>query len=163
MADLGPLLTRQSLWNEHNVTPRATTRNAMAASIPAYYTPGWAGHTGHPHSYGFFYRTRSSTPAWWGSVPAGSNPVLPNYELRGRVLQRDPETLEDNPLANVRVALFFRRTNFLVDLQVTDEDGYFVFPNIMPGNQAYYAIALDPEGDPLQNSLIYDRLTSQEP
>ena len=106
-----------------------------------------------------FYVTRR-LPAWWGALQPGVPETLPTYELRGRVMQRDEVTLEDYPLPNTRVALFFRRTNYVIDMQVSDEDGYVHFPNIMPGSQAYYAIAFDPEGSPMQNSILWDRLTS---
>ena len=91
-------------------------------------------------------------PTWWG--PAGASAPLPTYELRAQVQQ------EGAPLPNVRVALFFRRLNTLIDMKVSDENGNVVFRNLMPGPQAYYMVALDPKGAPLQNSLIWDRLSS---
>lgn len=120
-------------------------------------TPYWSSDGAVVNRQGL-YRTRQ-TPAWWGALPAGSAPILPTYELRGRTLQYVEATDEYVPLANARVALFFRRTNYIVDLQVSDEDGYVVFPNLMPGAQSYYAIAFDPEGSPSQNSILWDRLS----
>ena len=75
-------------------------------------------------------------------------------------MQRDAVTGEDFPAPLTRVSLFYRRTNYAIDTQVSDEDGYVVFQNLMPGNQAYYGIAFDAEGSPLQNSVIWDRLSS---
>lgn len=161
MADLGPLATKIS--NKGNPTIHyiviATHRISMYGFV-GYTSPGWAGHTGHPVTIASTTWRMRQTPAWWGTLPAGQSPVLPDYELRGRVMVRDPETLEDSPVPNCRVALFFRRTNYVVDMDVSDDDGYVHFPNIMPGSQAYYAIAFDPEGSPMQNSIIWDRLTS---
>jgi hypothetical protein len=94
------------------------------------------------------------TPQWWGGDSLGGSAPPPTYELRGRVLQ------EDEPIANVRVALFFRRLNLLIAMQRSDANGYVHFKNLMPGDQQYYAIALDPAGSPLQNSIIWDRLSS---
>lgn len=99
-------------------------------------------------------------PPWWG--PSGSTTQLPTYKLRGRVMQRDPDgVLPDAPVQYARVVLFFRRLHTLVDIQLSDVDGYVQFDNLMPGGQAYYAIAFDPEGAPLQNAVIWDRLTPE--
>lgn len=99
-------------------------------------------------------------PPWWG--PSGSTTQLPTYKLRGRVMQRDPDgVLPDAPIQYARVALFFRRLHALVDIQLSDVNGYVQFDNLMPGGQAYYAIAFDPEGAPLQNAVIWDRLTPE--
>ena len=161
MTDFGPLPTKNSLKGSPSIIP--SRHSAMRVSMfvfNARTSPGWAGDDAHPLYKTLFYRTRSTTPSWWGLLPTGSNPVLPNYKLQGRVMQRDPETLEDTPVYNARVVLFFRRTNYVVDMQVSDEDGYVTFPNIMPGDQAYYAIAFDPEGAPMQNSILWDRLSA---
>lgn len=160
MANLGPLPTVNSLKGSPSIQPivRLTMRNTMYF-YNARTTPSWTGDTGRPlYLRPLLWRMRQ-TPAWWGTLPPGQTPILPDYELRGRVMVRDPETLEDSPVANCRVALFFRRTNYVIDMDVSDDDGYVHFPNIMPGNQAYYAIAFDPEGSPMQNSIIWDRLT----
>lgn len=99
-------------------------------------------------------------PPWWG--PSGSTTQLPTYKLRGRVMQRDPDgVLPDAPVQYARVVLFFRRLHTLVDIQLSDVDGYVQFDNLMPGSQAYYAIAFDPEGAPLQNAVIWDRLSPE--
>lgn len=98
-------------------------------------------------------------PPWWGRPD--STTQLPTYKIRGRVMQRDPDTGIDTPLSLVRVALFFRRLHTLVDIQRSDDDGYVQFDNLMPGPQGYYAVAFDPEGAPLQNAVIYDRLSSE--
>lgn len=105
-------------------------------------------------------RVTRGVPPWWG--PSGSTTQLPTYKLRGRVMQRDPDgVLPDTPVQYARVVLFFRRLHTLVDIQLSDVDGYVQFDNLMPGGQAYYAIAFDPEGAPLQNAVIWDRLTPE--
>lgn len=107
-----------------------------------------------------YVRVTRGVPPWWG--PSGSTTQLPTYKMRGRVLQRDPDgVLPDAPVMNARVALYFRRLHTLIDIQLSDEDGYVQFDNLMPGTQAYYAIAFDPEGAPLQNSVLWDRLSSE--
>ena len=105
------------------------------------------------------FRTTRGVPPWWGS--AGSTTQLPTYKIRGRVMIRDADTGEDTPLINVRVALFFRRLHTLVDIQLSDADGYVQFDNLMPGVQAYYGIAFDKDGTPLHNSVLWDRLSSE--
>ena len=102
-------------------------------------------------------RVSLGTPSWWGPPVAGA--PKPDHVLRGRVMQRDPETLEDTPRANIRVGLFYRRLMSLIDVQRSDSEGYVTFRNIMPGNQAYFGIAFDNADSPLQNSIIWDRLT----
>lgn len=97
------------------------------------------------------HRTRG-VPTWYGDI--NSTTQLPVYEIRGQVQQ------EGEPLANVRVALFYRKLNLLVDMQVSDENGYVVFRNLMPAPQGYYGVALDNEGLPMQKSILWDRLTS---
>ena len=104
-------------------------------------------------------KSTRGVPPWWGAP--GSTSVLPTYKLRGRVMQRDPDTLEDTPLQNVRVALFFRRLHTLIDIQLSDANGYVQFDNLMPGVQAYYGIAFDSDGGLMQNSVIWDRLTPE--
>ena len=107
-----------------------------------------------------YVRITRGVPPWWG--PSGSTTQLPTYKLRGRVMQRDPDgVLPDAPVRYARVVLFFRRLHTLVDIQLSDVDGYVQFDNLMPGGQAYYAIAFDPEGAPLQNAVIWDRLTPE--
>ena len=61
----------------------------------------------------------------------------------------------------MRVALFFRRLHTLIDIQLSDANGYVQFDNLMPGVQAYYGIAFDSDGGLMQNSVIWDRLTPE--
>ena len=105
------------------------------------------------------FRVTRGVPPWWGS--AGSTTQLPTYKIRGRVMVRDADTGEDTPLPNIRVALFFRRLHTLIDIQLSDNDGYVQFDNLMPGVQAYYGIAFAKDGTPLHNSVIWDRLSSE--
>lgn len=141
-------------------------RHAVPTDIAKYFeqhskqyiwTPPWDG--GRVRMFTQFKRTRG-VPPWWG--PTTATTQLPTYKIRGRVMQRDPDgVLPDWPLANVRVALFYRRLNALLDVQLSDVNGYVQFDNLMPGNGAYYGIAFDNEGSPLQNSIIWDRLSSE--
>ncbi|QZI85684.1 tail fiber [Stenotrophomonas phage Summit] len=105
------------------------------------------------------FRITRGVPPWWGS--AGSTNVLPTYRLRGRVMQRDPDTGTDSPVMNAQVALFYRRLHTLIDIRISDEDGYVEFKNLMPGQNAYYAIAFDPDGGTVQNAVIWDLLSSE--
>lgn len=148
------------------VTFRPLWRHFIANNIARQFTP-WAKQPiwtpvfsdGRVKMFDQFCRTRG-VPPWWG--PVGSTTQLPTYKIRGRVMQRDPDgVLDDWPLANVRVALFFRRLNTLLDVKRSDANGYVQFDNLMPGNGAYYGVALDSEGAPLQNSIIWDRLTPE--
>ena len=106
-----------------------------------------------------FIKTTRGVPPWWG--PPGSTNVLPTYRLRGRVMQRDPDTGTDSPVMNAQVALFYRRLHTLIDIRISDEDGYVEFKNLMPGQNAYYAIAFDPDGGTVQNAVIWDLLSSE--
>lgn len=105
------------------------------------------------------FRITRGVPPWWGS--SGSTTQLPTYKIRGRVMIRDEVTGEDTPLPNIRVALFFRRLHTLIDIQLSDANGYVQFDNLMPGVQAYYGIAFDKDGTPLHNSVLWDRLSSE--
>ncbi|QZI85622.1 tail fiber [Stenotrophomonas phage Suzuki] len=105
------------------------------------------------------FRLTRGVPPWWGA--AGSTTQLPTYKIRGRVMIRDEVTGEDTPLPNIRVALFFRRLHTLIDIQLSDANGYVQFDNLMPGVQAYYGIAFDKDGTPLHNSVLWDRLSSE--
>lgn len=107
-----------------------------------------------------FYRQlqkMTRIPAWWGLFDIGP---LPLSEINGRVFQRDEEDEVNVPLANARVVLFTRRTYMPVDMQYSDEDGYVQFKNLMAGTQEYFAVAFDPDGAPMQNAIIWDRLSS---
>ncbi|ATS92293.1 tail fiber protein [Stenotrophomonas phage vB_SmaS_DLP_5] len=98
-------------------------------------------------------------PPWWG--PSDSTKVLPTYRLRGRVMQRDPDTGTDYPVMNAQVALFYRKLHTLIDIKLSNAQGYVEFKNLMPGQGAYYAIAFDPDGGPIQNAVIWDQLSSE--
>lgn len=133
-------------WN--NTITRFDTRVMIV--VPPPPPPQWKVFPG--------LRIHRAVPSWWGI--ADYTTLTATYELRGQVLQHIEETDEDVPLPNTRVALFFRRTYAVIDMKVSDENGYVTFENLMPGNQAYFAIAFDPEGSPMQNSILWDRLTS---
>lgn len=154
MADLGILATKQSLKGLSKIVfPRLTMRSSVRVK-KAWTASSWSGNSVLLQKKTLSTKVTRLLPySWWGLLPEGSAQLLPNYKMEGHVLQ------ENVPLSNVRVALFFRRTNYLVDMKVTDSLGYFKFENLMYEPQGYYAIAFDPEGSPLQNSLIWDRLT----
>lgn len=116
----------------------------------------------HPEAQtmvGSYIRVMRGVPPWWG--PSGATSQLPTYKMRGRVLIRDADTGDDTPMPNIRVALFFRRLHTLIDIQLSDANGYVQFDNLMPGVQAYYGIAIDSDGTPLHNSVLWDRLSSE--
>lgn len=149
------LTTKEAAWVKRNIIgwDRATSRTFIRRNIIYTFPPMET----RCRSY---VRITRGVPPWWG--PSGSTTQLPTYKLRGRVMQRDPDgVLPDAPVQYARVVLFFRRLHTLVDIQLSDVDGYVQFDNLMPGGQAYYAIAFDPEGAPLQNAVIWDRLTPE--
>ncbi|QIN95191.1 tail protein [Stenotrophomonas phage vB_SmaS_DLP_3] len=98
-------------------------------------------------------------PPWWGAP--GSTTTLPTFRLRGRVMQRDPDTGTDSPVMNAQVALFYKKLHTLIDIKLSNAQGYVEFKNLMPGQNAYYAIAFDPEGGTIQNAVIWDQLSSE--
>lgn len=95
------------------------------------------------------------TPLWWGSRPIGALP-LPNFKLEGRVLQRTADGTEF-PLVT-RVALYYRRSMGLIAVTRSSPLGDFRFDTLMPEMGQYFMVALDPDGSPDQNALIYDKL-----
>lgn len=98
------------------------------------------------------------TPTWWGSRPIGTLP-LPNDMISGKVLQRQSDG-SDLPLAGVRVRLHYRPNGALIAQTLSAADGFYMFKNLMPEINAYYAIAFDPDAPPPQNAVILDRLSS---
>lgn len=62
------------------------------------------------------------------------------------------------PVSNVIVALYQRSSNEVVRRARTNALGAFRFDGLYPGSNDYYAVALDPAGGILQNSLINDRI-----
>lgn len=77
-------------------------------------------------------------------------------------MQRD-EDGGDHPLPRCVVSLFHRQTRTHIGRTRTDDEGYFRFRDLMPGEGIYFAVAFDPDGLPVQNALILDRLTPEEP
>lgn len=102
--------------------------------------------------------TSVQTPPWWGQRSITSTPV-PDFKIEGQVLQRD-ESGVDTPLYLCRVRLYYRVSGAMIATTITAADGSFRFVDLMPGAGAYYVVAFDPEGAPVQNALIYDRLAS---
>lgn len=97
------------------------------------------------------------TPPWWGQRPIGTLP-LPDRQIEGHVYQRDTGG-NDAPINRCRVRLYYRPNGVLVANAISDAAGYFKFTDLMPDANAYYAVAFDPDGTPVQNALIYDLLT----
>ncbi|QIQ65282.1 hypothetical protein 19_00032 [Pseudomonas phage Epa19] len=95
-------------------------------------------------------------PLWW-EPQAGSGRKYAWYSVRGYVRQLANQ--QEVPVKNARVRLYLRSTGVMVGTAITAEDGSYEFQRLMYDSSAYYAIALDPDGEPLQNSLILDRLT----
>lgn len=96
------------------------------------------------------------TPLWWGIRPIGELPY-PEGGVSGQVYQRTGAG--DVPLANCKVRLYYRPNGAIVGDTVTNSQGKYSFDLLMPEDGAYYAVALDPDGAPMQNGAIFDRLT----
>lgn len=165
MADLGPLATKNTAqtvrgWAMPNWEASFPVTKNMGQTVRGWATPNWAGYTVQAHYYRRLTHRTFLAPAWWGSKSPNADLRNPTHEIRGRVMQRNPDTQVNTPLALARVALFYRRHHTFIAGALSDADGYVVFKNLMPENQAYYAIAFDPEGAPLQNAVIWDRLSS---
>lgn len=96
------------------------------------------------------------TPTWWGSRPIGTLPY-PEGQISGLVYQRTDAG--DVPLANCKVRLYYRPNGAIAGETLTNSQGKYKFDTLMPENRAYYAVALDPEGAPIQNAAIFDSLT----
>ena len=95
-------------------------------------------------------------PLWW-EPQVGSGRKYALYSVRGYVRQLANQ--QEVPVKNARVRLYLRSTGVMAGTTVTAEDGSYEFQRLMYEPSAYYAIALDPDGEPFQNSLILDRLT----
>jgi len=93
------------------------------------------------------------TPPWWGSRPISHTGPIPNREIRGQVQQ------DGVALPHVVVHLYYRKTGLLIATARSNLAGDVVFPDLMLDALGYYAVALDPEGAPLQNAIIWDRLS----
>lgn len=64
-------------------------------------------------------------------------------------------------LPNTKVNLYDRRSGVLVRSAISDSNGNWTFLDLINnGNNIYYVVAIDPDGIPLYNSIIYDRVQS---
>ncbi len=96
------------------------------------------------------------TPTWYGGArPVGAEPVAV-YRVAGTVKQRLNGV--DSPLMGCLVRLYARRTGMPVGAATTAADGSFSVDGLLPESQGFFAIAFDPDGAPVQNALIFDRL-----
>lgn len=96
------------------------------------------------------------TPSWAGGPrPVGAEPAAV-YAVGGTVKQRLNGV--DSPLANCLVRLYARRTGMPAGAALTGLDGSFRVGNLLPETAGFFAIAFDPDGAPVQNALIFDRL-----
>lgn len=62
-------------------------------------------------------------------------------------------------IAACKVMLFRRADSQVVARAFTDSAGNFTFTKVPIALGPYFAVAFDPDGDPLQNALILDYLT----
>jgi len=62
-------------------------------------------------------------------------------------------------LPNCLVAVYYRKTLQLVASQYSKSDGTFRFDNLIQATPDFFVVAFDPEGAPLQNAIILDKLT----
>lgn len=143
MADLGPI-------------PIAATPTGRARRVTTY----WPFEDGIVTRQPLETCTMPIPPAWFGERPPVGTGPQPTRSLSGYVMQRD-EDGNDHPLPRCVVSLFHRQTRIHVARTRTDASGFFRFEFLMPGDGAYFAVAFDPEGLPVQNSLILDRLTPE--
>lgn len=154
MADLGPLQVtvgaRVAVHDPGTVsfvrslfTVIATVR-PVPATMPTLPQDAWV--------------TMPDTPLWWEpQLPGAPGREYAVYSVRGYVRQLANQ--QEVPIKNARVRLYLRSTGVMVGSATTAEDGSYEFQRLMYDSSAYYAVALDPDGEPLQNSLILDRLT----
>ena len=95
-------------------------------------------------------------PANYGARDS-SYPLLftnTNGNLRGVVLQNTV------PIALCDVGLYDRYTKQLINAAKTKSDGTFRFNNLTVGYGNYFLVAFDPQGAPLQNAVILDKLVA---
>ena len=152
MADLGPINVtigaRVAVHDPGTVSFVRSTMTVIAIARPPTTTPP-----------ALVYKRPVDMldhPLWW-EPQAGSGRKYALYSVRGYVRQLTNQ--QEVPVKNARVRLYLRSTGVMAGTAVTAEDGSYEFHRLMYEPSAYYAIALDPDGEPFQNSLILDRLT----
>lgn len=97
------------------------------------------------------------TPAWWGTRRPNAEPAA-IYYVAGTVRQfKDPS---NTVVPNCRVRLYARSTGNMAAAGLTKSDGTFRFDGLLPSAGGFYAVALDPDGAPLQNAVVADRLVA---
>ena len=132
MADLGTLQTiKHTSILRVVVDPAATTTMKKAGLIVQARDP--------------IYDWMPGTLSEYSASPVGS--------LGGYVKQNGV------PITACKVTLFRRADSQVVARVFTDAAGAFTFTRIPLSMGPYFAVAFDPDGDPLQNSLILDYLT----
>ncbi len=156
MADLGAVgvAYRNSYNTARIVFPPEITR-VLPGGV---FMPSWAWPALTTKPSGRMWRAIFTSP-WWGQRPIGALP-LPDYKIEGHVYQRDTGG-NDVPINCCRVRLYYRPNGVLIANAITDATGYFRVLNLMPESGKYYAVAFDSDSAPMQNALIYDRLSSQ--
>ncbi|CAA2409875.1 tail fiber protein [Xanthomonas phage Bosa] len=116
--------------------------------------PGW-----HVQSATQFYggpQVQPGTPSWYGPPrPPGTDPMA-LYGIGGTVKQRLNGV--DSPLVGCLVRLYARQSGVLAGTAISGLDGSFEIDNLLPSVAGFFAVAFDPEGAPVQNALIFDRL-----
>ena len=77
-----------------------------------------------------------------------------NGNIRGVVLQNTV------PIALCEVVVYDNYTKLPLAAARTKSDGTFRFNNLILGYSKYFLVAFDPEGAPLQNAIVLDKLVA---
>ncbi|UYA98786.1 fibronectin type III domain protein [Xanthomonas phage vB_Xar_IVIA-DoCa6] len=101
-------------------------------------------------------QSQPGTPLWYGPPRTIGTDPMALYGVGGTVKQRLNGV--DSPLVGCLVRLYARRSGTIAGTAISGVDGSFQIDNLLPDIAGFFAIAFDPEGDPVQNAVIFDRL-----
>ena len=121
-------------------------RRALRAKQQLRLAQG-AGGYGRPYRREARYALDAAHPLLFTSLPG---------VLSGSVLQNG------SPLGGVRVAVFYRKNRQVAAATRSKPDGTWSVDGLVMDPSAYFAIAFDPPGAPIQNAIIYDLLSAEE-
>ncbi|UIS24737.1 tail fiber protein [Stenotrophomonas phage vB_SmaS-AXL_1] len=157
MADLGTIGASYGVGSERATDPVGRTLVYSRPSGVATAAPGasLASRQANPRP-GPSNITVPGTPSWYGSPrPIGADPQAV-YAVGGTVKQRLNGV--DSPLVGCMIRLYARRTGMPVGAATSAADGSFLVPGLLPETRGFFAVAFDPDGEPVQNALVFDRL-----